>query len=108
MFSNECICMVNVIVSIDVFVIIFIVEDYERLIRIFLNIVLKYKFFFEVIYKYYKRKDDKFFFVDFIKYFVFIVYNEMKSSLVEFVKEYIKLIIKFLFVVIGIMGFFFY
>lgn len=55
MFFEEGIWMVDVIVSIDVFVVIFIVEDYERLIKIFLSIVWKYKFFFEVIYEYYKK-----------------------------------------------------
>ena len=104
MFSQECIRTANVIASTDVSAIIFTVEDYERLTRISPNIALKYKLFFEAIYKYHKRKDDKFFSVDSTKYLALIAHNEMKSSLVEFVKEHIKLITKFPLVATGTTG----
>ncbi len=104
MFSDEGIRTADVIASEDVSVIIFTVEDHERLTRISPSIALKYKIFFESIYQHNKNKDNKFFHVDSTKYLALIAHNEMKSSLVEFVKQHIKLITKFPLVATGTTG----
>ncbi|MDE5109960.1 MAG: cyclic nucleotide-binding domain-containing protein, partial [Trichodesmium sp. St7_bin2_1] len=76
MFSEEGIRTADVIASTDVSVVIFTVEDYEKLTKISPSIARKYKLFFEAIYEYYKKQDDKFFYVDSTKYLALIAHNE--------------------------------
>ena len=104
MFSEEGIRTADVIASTDVSVVIFTVEYYERLTKISPSIARKYKLFFEAIYEYYKKQDDKFFYVDSTKYLALIAHNEMKSSLVEFVKQHKESIQKFPLVATGTTG----
>jgi len=104
MFSDEAVRTTDVIVSQETSVMVLTIEDYEKLIMVHPKIANKYKLFFESIYKYHKSKNDKFFYVDPIKYLALIAHNEMKSSLVEFVKQHIKLITKFPLVATGTTG----
>ncbi|PDH28357.1 MAG: methylglyoxal synthase [Puniceicoccaceae bacterium MED-G30] len=104
LFSNEGIRMANVQASEKTAVIIFTLEHYETLIKIDPITALKLKLFFESVYEQNKAQNDKFFHVDSKKYLALIAHNEMKSSLVGFVKEHYKLINQFPLVATGTTG----
>jgi methylglyoxal synthase len=104
LFSDEGIRMTDVIASEETSVAIFTVDHYEQLLQLSSEVALKYKRFFESIYQHRKSQNDKFFYVDPTKYLGLIAHNDMKSSLVGFVKKNIKLISKFPLVATGTTG----
>lgn len=104
MFSTEGIRMADVIASESTSVIAFTLGQYEALMRDFLDVGLKYKNFFESVYLRNKSNNDKFFHNDTTKYLALIAHNEMKPSLLAFVKQNVKLINKFPLVATGTTG----
>jgi len=104
MFSNESSRMANVVTLEQTSVIVFTIEQYEKLIKNSPDIALKYKHFFESIYHYNKNKNDSFFHVDTTKYLALIAHNEMKESLVDFIKQNIELVNQFPLVATGTTG----
>lgn len=104
MFSDEGSRMADVIALEDTTTIVFTMEKYERLVKQAPGIALKYNQFFESVYRYNKDKNDRFFYVDSTKYLALIAHNEMKSSLVAFVKRHLELINRFPLVATGNTG----
>ncbi len=104
MFSEESSRIAHIETLEETSVIIFTIKQYEKLYKNFPDIALKYKKFFESIYHCNKNKNDKFFYVDTTKYLALIAHNEMKDSLVDFVKQHIKLINTFALVATGTTG----
>ncbi|MEO1095304.1 MAG: methylglyoxal synthase [Cyanobacteria bacterium J06638_28] len=104
LFSTEGIRTADVIASERTFVIVFTLKDYEELIQDFLNVGLKFKQFFESVYHRNKAHNDKFFHNDTNKYLALIAHNEMKPSLIAFVREHAKTVNRFPLVATGTTG----
>ncbi len=88
----------------DTTTVVFTMDKYGKLVKETPGIALKYKHFFESIYHHNKNRNDKFFHVDTTKHLALIIHNEMKSSLIAFVKRHIELINKFPLVATGTTG----
>ena len=104
MFSDAGSRIANVIAIEDTSTVVFTIEQYEKLVKDSPTIALKCKHLFESIHRSHINKNDKFLYIDTTKYLALIAHNEMKDSLVDFVKKHIELINKFPLIATGTTG----
>ncbi len=104
MFSEEGSRMANVEALTDTAVVVFSIEQYEKMVKDAPTVALRFKQLFESIYHDNKNRNDRFFYVDTTKYLALIAHNEMKGSLVNFVRQNIELLNQFPLVATGTTG----
>jgi methylglyoxal synthase len=104
MFSEEATRTADVVARTDAEVAEFTLEQYEGLLVSHPELALKVKRLFEAIYRGHRERDEKFQYKDTTRYLALVAHNEMKSSLVSFVKQHKSLLETFPLVATGTTG----